>query len=235
MKNITTCKCCLLHLSVVASLFACCCLIFHLASPIYANPTPTAPTSTCTHHSFYLNFAIAPLAILRLGHQLNHTMKSPSKSDVAPAKRRRLNDATEAGTYGTFEASTSLSRPVSPPLTSRQTSVPTALLLQATAATRSFNDVPKQTETPPLSQKPPLSQLADKSVLPSSTDIQKIAGQKDGGATIECIASPVQLTKIRDLAPHQNVDTVQLKDILGNPLIKECWNFNFLFNIDFVM
>ena len=221
-------------LSVVASLFACCCLRFHLASLIYANPTPTASTSACTHHSFYLNFAIARSAVLRLGHQLNHTMKSPSKSDVAPAKRRRLNDATEAGTYGTFVASTSLSRPVSPPLTSRQTSVPTALLLQATAATWSFNDVPKQTETPPPSQKPPLSQSADKSVLPSSTDKQKTAGQKDG-ATIECIASPVQLTKIRDLAPHQNVDTVQLKDILGNPLIKECWNFNFLFNIDFVM
>jgi tyrosyl-DNA phosphodiesterase-1 len=108
-------------------------------------------------------------------------------------------------------------------------------LLQATAATWSFNDVPKQLETPPLSQKTLLSQIADRSVLPPSTDVQTPTDKNDASATIECIASPIQLTRIRDLAPHQNVDTVQLKDILGNPLIRECWNFNFLFDIDFVM
>ena len=162
-------------------------------------------------------------------------MESPRESDVAPAKRRRLNNATEDETYRTLEASASLSRPVSPPLSSRQTLSPTALLLQATAATWSFDDVPKQTETTPLSQQPPLSQLASKSVLPYGADVQKTPDQKDGGATTKCIASPVQLTRIRDLAPHQNVDTVQLKDILGDPLIRECWNFNFLFDIDFVM
>jgi tyrosyl-DNA phosphodiesterase-1 len=107
--------------------------------------------------------------------------------------------------------------------------------LQANVATWSFNDVPKQTETPPLSQKPPPSQPADKRVLPSGTGRRKTTDKNDAGATIECIASPVQLTRIRDLAPHQNVDTVQLKDILGDPLIRECWNFNFLFDIDFVM
>jgi tyrosyl-DNA phosphodiesterase-1 len=159
-------------------------------------------------------------------------MKSPRKSDVAPAKRRRLNNATEDETYGTLAASASLSRPISPPLSSRQTPVRTALL-QATAATWSFDDVPKQTETPPPSQKPPLSQPASKSVLP--TAIQQTTEKNDASATTECIASPVQLTRIRDLAPHQNVDTVQLKDILGDPLIRECWNFNFLFDIDFVM
>jgi tyrosyl-DNA phosphodiesterase-1 len=162
-------------------------------------------------------------------------MKSPWKSDVAPAKRRRLNDATEDEPYGTSVASASLNRPVSPPLSSRQTPGPTALLLQATAATWSFNDVPKQLETPPLSQKTLLSQIADRSVLPPSTDVQTTTDKNDANATIECIASPIQLTRIRDLAPHQNVDTVQLKDILGNPLIRECWNFNFLFDIDFVM
>jgi tyrosyl-DNA phosphodiesterase-1 len=157
-------------------------------------------------------------------------MKSPRKSNVAPAKRRRLNDATEDETNGTFAASASLSRPVSPPLSSRQTPARTALL-QATAATWSFDDVPKQTETPPPSQKPPASD----SVSPSGTAIQQTTDKNDASATIECIASPVQLTRIRDLAPHQNADTVQLKDILGNPLIRECWNFNFLFDIDFVM
>jgi tyrosyl-DNA phosphodiesterase-1 len=49
------------------------------------------------------------------------------------------------------------------------------------------------------------------------------------------VASPVQLTRIADLASAQNVDTVGLDDILGDPMIKECWNFNFLFDVDFVM
>lgn len=49
------------------------------------------------------------------------------------------------------------------------------------------------------------------------------------------LPSPIQLTRIQDLSPAQNLDTVGLGDILGDPMIKECWNFNFLFDIDFVM
>jgi tyrosyl-DNA phosphodiesterase-1 len=32
-----------------------------------------------------------------------------------------------------------------------------------------------------------------------------------------------------------NQDTVSLKDILGDPLISECWEFNYLHDIDFLM
>ncbi|KAI5288631.1 hypothetical protein KEM54_005051, partial [Ascosphaera aggregata] len=32
-----------------------------------------------------------------------------------------------------------------------------------------------------------------------------------------------------------NVDTVQLQDILGDPLIKECWQFNYCFDVDWLM
>lgn len=49
------------------------------------------------------------------------------------------------------------------------------------------------------------------------------------------VPSPIQITKIRDLAPQQNVDTVGLDEILGDPMIKECWNFNYLFDLEFVM
>ena len=49
------------------------------------------------------------------------------------------------------------------------------------------------------------------------------------------IPSPIQLTRIRDLPPQCNVDTVSLKDILGDPLIRECWQFNFCFDLDFIM
>jgi tyrosyl-DNA phosphodiesterase-1 len=31
------------------------------------------------------------------------------------------------------------------------------------------------------------------------------------------------------------VDAVSLKDILGDPLIAECWEFNYLHNLDFLM
>ncbi|KAI9729759.1 MAG: hypothetical protein M1834_006710 [Cirrosporium novae-zelandiae] len=53
--------------------------------------------------------------------------------------------------------------------------------------------------------------------------------------TVQLLSSPIQLTKIRDLPASCNLDTVNLKDILGDPLIKECWQFNFLFDVDFLM
>lgn len=49
------------------------------------------------------------------------------------------------------------------------------------------------------------------------------------------LPSPVQLTCIRDLPPSSNVDTVGLREILGDPMIRECWQFNYLFDIDFLM
>jgi tyrosyl-DNA phosphodiesterase-1 len=47
--------------------------------------------------------------------------------------------------------------------------------------------------------------------------------------------SPFQLTSIRDLPASSNVDAVSLKDILGDPLIAECWEFNYLHDLDFLM
>lgn len=32
-----------------------------------------------------------------------------------------------------------------------------------------------------------------------------------------------------------NEDTVRLRDILGDPMIRECWQFNYLFDVDFLM
>ena len=54
-------------------------------------------------------------------------------------------------------------------------------------------------------------------------------------ATTRFRESPFRLTKIRDLASKYNQDTVNLHDILGNPLIREVWIFNFCFDIDWVM
>lgn len=49
------------------------------------------------------------------------------------------------------------------------------------------------------------------------------------------IPSPVQLNFVEQLPASSNVDCVSLGGILGDPLIKECWLFNYLFNVDFVM
>lgn len=54
-------------------------------------------------------------------------------------------------------------------------------------------------------------------------------------AVAEAIKSPFQLTWIQDLPNSSNVDAVSLKDILGDPLISICWNFNYLHDVEFFM
>ena len=49
------------------------------------------------------------------------------------------------------------------------------------------------------------------------------------------IKSPWQLTWIRDAPEESNRDAVTLRDLLGDPLISECWEFNFLHDIPFLM
>lgn len=51
------------------------------------------------------------------------------------------------------------------------------------------------------------------------------------------IPSPFQLTKIfaQSSLSGNNEDTVRLGDILGDPLIRECWQFNYMIDVDFVM
>ncbi|KAJ5112527.1 hypothetical protein N7532_000572 [Penicillium argentinense] len=51
------------------------------------------------------------------------------------------------------------------------------------------------------------------------------------------VPSPIQLTHIRDFHDSEgcNVDAVRLRDILGDPMIRECWQFNYLFDVDFLM
>ncbi|KAL8948384.1 MAG: hypothetical protein Q9222_005425 [Ikaeria aurantiellina] len=49
------------------------------------------------------------------------------------------------------------------------------------------------------------------------------------------VASPINLSTVQGLSNSCNIDTVSLKDILGDPLIRECWLFNYLFDVDFIM
>lgn len=47
--------------------------------------------------------------------------------------------------------------------------------------------------------------------------------------------SPFKLTRIRDLPAESNIDTIGINDLLDDPLIKEAWLFDYLFDIDWLM
>ena len=143
------------------------------------------------------------------------------QEDDPPRKRRKLNTnlLNEVAATGNPHSLHGLDRPISPPLSRRKSPVvPNSVL----TPTWGFDDVPKPTGTP----------------ASPYLDVEQVRAKERDSLDKRCpsyVPSPVQLTRIEDLAPHQNVDAVGLKDILGSPMIKECWNFNFLFDIDFVM
>jgi tyrosyl-DNA phosphodiesterase-1 len=110
-----------------------------------------------------------------------------------------------------------VSRPISPPLSRRK---PAALASTVPAPTWGFDGVPPQIAAPILTAPPALQ----------SKGIAR-EGKKKG----RYVASPIQLTSVQDLTRDANVNTVGLRGLLGDPMIKECWNFNFLFDLDFVM
>lgn len=84
--------------------------------------------------------------------------------------------------------------------------------------------------TPPIAREPRTPSNVDNG--DHFADSQQ--SQKPKGPVIR---SPIQLTHIRDLpsSSGNNVDAVRLKDILGDPMIRECWQFNYCFDVDFVM
>lgn len=64
---------------------------------------------------------------------------------------------------------------------------------------------------------------------------RSISPPRKKARTVHAKKSPWQLTWIRDLKESNNHDAITLKDILGDPLISECWEFNYLHNIPFLM
>ena len=49
------------------------------------------------------------------------------------------------------------------------------------------------------------------------------------------VSSPVRLNFVDGLPTRGNADTVSLGSVLGDVMIKECWLFNYLIDVDFVM
>ncbi|KAF2113468.1 tyrosyl-DNA phosphodiesterase 1 [Lophiotrema nucula] len=128
--------------------------------------------------------------------------------DVPTSKRRKLDAQHNTITEPnttTLATAKGVDRPISPPASRRKRSVTPS---PSTARVKAATTATSKAG----------NQLKDES--------------EDGR---DFLTSPFQLTHIRDLSPAENEDSVMLEDILGDPMIKECWNFNFLFDLDFVM
>lgn len=84
---------------------------------------------------------------------------------------------------------------------------------------------------------PPPQRRQESTSTAVSDEIKTIENPKQKEITTAIHPSPIQLTHIRDLpaSSGNNVDTIRLRDILGDPMIRECWQFNFLIDVDFLM
>ncbi|KAL4917278.1 phospholipase D/nuclease [Aspergillus aurantiobrunneus] len=108
----------------------------------------------------------------------------------------------------------------------------------------SSNPTPGTSETPSSpklaslhrSVTPPPSRLGRVPASPHENSEKKDTPPKNPNDP-QIIPSPIQLTRIRDFSNslRNNEDTIRLSDILGDPMIRECWQFNYLFDVDFLM
>jgi tyrosyl-DNA phosphodiesterase 1 len=153
------------------------------------------------------------------------------------AKKRRLNDGRSADPAIVREQRAaflaSMDRNVSPPPAprrSRRASVDKGLEMSEVDKNNE-RDIAKQAQPPAEME----DRLTDLGVLSQPDNITRHPKPVPVDNTPKIIPSPFSLTKIRDLPAESNVDTISLRDILGNPLIKEAWVFNFCFDIDWMM
>ncbi|KAK0714853.1 tyrosyl-DNA phosphodiesterase I [Lasiosphaeris hirsuta] len=107
------------------------------------------------------------------------------------------------------------------------------------AASNHSSDEPHRESTPPQTLLHPISPPTKKRRLSEQSEQQEVAGAEQprspSKTPSQTFRSPFQLTRIQDLQDEFNKDTITLNDLLGDPLISECWNFNYLHDIDFLM
>jgi tyrosyl-DNA phosphodiesterase-1 len=141
-------------------------------------------------------------------------------SHEPPSKKRKLEKDKRPQEGATLLAS--LNRAITPPP------------LSSTATPAVEHDLPLGSKGIP--NRTQLKGEASTAEDESDTEDESIADdEKSRRDSFTPLSSPIQLTRIRDLPASSNVDTVGLDDLLGDPMIKELWNFNFLFDLDFVM
>jgi tyrosyl-DNA phosphodiesterase-1 len=150
-----------------------------------------------------------------------------------PSKRVRLSDdvdassPVEAGRSSPF----SLTHRISPPPAKK----PRASETLPEEEIETSSEADGEAETDSGSEPDTLT----KSSVPAST---KVTSDRPPDSYVttpppqqKIIRSPFQLTSIQNLPPAANQDAVSLKDLLGDPLIAECWNFNYLHDIPFLL
>ncbi|KAF2673472.1 tyrosyl-DNA phosphodiesterase [Microthyrium microscopicum] len=86
---------------------------------------------------------------------------------------------------------------------------------------------------------PPPRKSRDPNIVPSPTVGTKDTSEKNTAKATSSSDIPrksaFRLTTISDLDDASNIDTISIQDILGDPLLKEVWLFDYLFNLDFCM
>ncbi|TGO58128.1 hypothetical protein BCON_0058g00100 [Botryotinia convoluta] len=139
-------------------------------------------------------------------------------SDELAQKKRKVDDITNDNYHtNTKFVRRGIHRSISPPpLRRRRIGSPKLVMLEE-------EETPNRKE---VDQKP--VELPERSSMDGKYPV--LEHTKRGA-----LKSPFQLTTIRDLPASSNVDAVSLKDVLGDPLISECWEFNYLHNLDFLM
>ncbi|KAF5875700.1 putative tyrosyl-dna phosphodiesterase protein [Botrytis fragariae] len=139
-------------------------------------------------------------------------------SDELAQKKRKVDDITnDKDNTNTKTVPRGIHRSISPPpLRRRRIGSPKPVMLEE-------EESPNRKE---VDQKP--VELSEQDLMDSKNSV--LEHTKRG-----VVKSPFQLTTIRDLPASSNVDAVSLRDILGDPLISECWEFNYLHNLDFLM
>ncbi|KAL9579032.1 MAG: hypothetical protein Q9203_006869 [Teloschistes exilis] len=92
---------------------------------------------------------------------------------------------------------------------------------------------PTRRSVPNPSTEQVINHLRKDEALPEHISGQAKTDQNQ--VTAPLMASTIHLSTVKGLPATHNVDTVSLRDILGDPLIEECWLFNYLIDVDFIM
>lgn len=155
-------------------------------------------------------------------------------SDQGPPKRRKLEEAVGSQVSRILP---SLDRDISPPVRPKRASAPTRVshddpTVNSRLAT-AIGQEPKDTTIDEATESDFDGDDHDASAC-NSMESEKTAS-KSKPSPVRILPSPIQLTRIQNLASSHNVDSVSLRDLIGDPMIKECWQFNYLLDLDFIM
>jgi tyrosyl-DNA phosphodiesterase 1 len=170
-------------------------------------------------------------------------------STAPPHKRLKLNDSTSIQPDPAKLRSqrsaflSSLSRPISPPLQSvgpsNHNGSSQEILEPTDSAIGGFRHPRTNIQSLP-SLAPPIKHGA----VQDSERMTATRGRPGSlssdliltkGPASRIVTSPFRLTRSHDLPSSANIDTVNIKELLGSPLIKEAWIFNYCHDVHWTM